>query len=1308
MGGGSPNTEVPRSRNLAHEIGHYLGLFHPWSGGVSVFEPIGLCNVDDGCADTPRTSVATQTRAGAPCTGLPSCLTGDDIQFPMAQNYMDYAADRCRHMFTLCQRERMRTVLESTTFRRTLWEGNDALRSVDDALLQIQNNIGFTSSGSFHLDCPNRVFFEDVEIANYGANPISSIEVQFFIGDTAHGAKRTIDFSPALASHARMTLFEYSSGNEVRIPIAADLYEGEVSLRIISVNGVADTEDDYGRNTYTVEVDRERVESGLPSLEFSVDSDGDDEINFAAGAGYDDAFSVETGSNGNKLLRIHRSLESAEDGHTSASLLSPYVSVSEILNEGGGDYALGVRLRYSYVANDLSEGDRLLLVLFDCQGESFVPYGGTDVDVATSHYPEGGEVPHERTFRDIHLPLPISRDGRVTTYDVFTTERRLRDSVQVVLLAWNGGGSDLFIENFEFTRTLNSDLPNVDFGVVGQFHDPYVCETDEVIPNVISRLRYANYGKEVGLAEVTIQDQGRGIEVFTYHESSLIGADTPYRMEGRELGSPLYEGSSLSFESKPLFVVEGFNRFLLSVEDSRAGMDTNTANNTIEYSQYYTKNDPEPLSRAGFTETFSSDNLVWVSDFVGAGEEGGWVRNSEGSYMELRFSDAVTQKDAYYRLISRRFDFSAVSDGEFIFRVAYSGTDTQNDILRVYAVRRCGVSAGALLYEKSGTALSTSTSTDVQWSPSAASDWREEVVDLTPVLGHDDIFILIVGIKGGDEGRTIHIDDLSFRGGPRRLLASETELNLLSTRGSTELVVSSNIPWVMEEDIAWLTLDKNAGTTTETVTVSYEVNSASGERNGSITLRNNDSEAVITHTINISQAGAPPRALVVTPTPLSLPPTIGSTILTVTSTDVEWLIEEDIAWLTPDQTSGTASGTVTLTYEANTTTNARDGTLTFRSSDIGSPITVVIDISQEGRRLSVSETQLNLSPTMGKVPIRVSTNIPWLIEEDIAWVTSNKTSGTASATVDFSYEANGGTEERMGVITFRSSGSGSPITVRINISQEGRTLSVSETQLNFPFTLGSTQLTVSSNIPWIIEEDIAWLTPNQTSGTATTTVNFSYEANGGTAERMGVITLRNNDSGGSITVRINISQEGRMLSVSETQLNLPFTLGITQLMVSSNIPWLIEEDIAWLTPNQTSGTATATVDFSYEANVGTSERMGVIMFKSSDGADVITHSVEVTQAGTPPVVGVPLASSQEVVLYPNPVEDGVVSLDVSPLLYSSARVRIINFSGAVAWEDTFSRLDARFLRFRPNIARGQAYILHIESGDYSQKLRLLY
>ena len=506
------------------------------------------------------------------------------------------------------------------------------------------------------------------------------------------------------------------------------------------------------------------------------------------------------------------------------------------------------------------------------------------------------------------------------------------------------------MEDLAFTRTPSSDIPNVDLGIGGFAYDPYVCETDEVLPFISHIVNYSNYGKESAFVRYHIREEARDIEITPYETFGYYDAYEPITFVNRYTSFLIYSGAGIDFEDRPLFAGEGFNRYLLSVQDTRAGMDSNPDNNSIRYSMYYTKKEPAPLSRAGITETFSSDNLVWVSDFVGEGDEGGWVRNSRGSYMELRFSDAVTEKDAYYRLISRRFDFSDVTGSEFTFRLAYSGTDTQNDILRVYAVRSCGVSAGALLYEKSGDALNTSTSTDVQWSPSAESDWREEVVDLTPVSGHDDIFLLIVGIKGSDEGRTIHIDDLSF--------------------GSDFLV--------------------------------------------------------------------------------------------------------------------------------------------------------------------------------------------------------------------------------------------------------------------------------------------------------------------------------------------------RELSVSETQLNLPFTLGSTQLTVSSNIPWLIEEDIAWVTPNQTSGTASAAVDFSYEANVGTAERMGVITFKSSDVGTLITHRVEVTQAGLPSVLDVPSASSQEVVLYPNPVEDGVVSLDVSPLLYSSARVRIIDFSGAVAWEDTFSRLDARFLRFRPNIARGQSYILHIESGDYSQKLRLLY
>ena len=252
-------------------------------------------------------------------------------------------------------------------------------------------------------------------------------------------------------------------------------------------------------------------------------------------------------------------------------------------------------------------------------------------------------------------------------------------------------------------------------------------------------------------------------------------------------------------------------------------------------------------------------------------------------------------------------------------------------------------------------------SSTIPWRATGMPDW----VTLSPTSGIAGATVKLthqanastsprnamITFRNTDTGTSIiRSVNISQGGGMERTLSvSDTQVNLLSTRGSRQLMVSSNIPWVMEENIAWITLSETSGTTTATVTVSYEANSASTPRSGIITLRNNDGEAVLTHTINISQVGIPQRALVVTPTQLNLPPTTGSTMFTVTSTNVSWRIEKDIAWVTPDQADGIASATVVLTYQANSTANPRDGTITFRSSDSGSPITVVIDVSQAGR-----------------------------------------------------------------------------------------------------------------------------------------------------------------------------------------------------------------------------------------------------------------------------------------------------------------------------------------------------------------------
>jgi len=85
---------------VAHEIGHYLNLMHPWGGTM------GGCNEDDGVADTPN-----QKEPSGTCTYplYDTCTTsGNGVMYV---NYMDYTPSDCVTMFTIDQKARMLAAL---------------------------------------------------------------------------------------------------------------------------------------------------------------------------------------------------------------------------------------------------------------------------------------------------------------------------------------------------------------------------------------------------------------------------------------------------------------------------------------------------------------------------------------------------------------------------------------------------------------------------------------------------------------------------------------------------------------------------------------------------------------------------------------------------------------------------------------------------------------------------------------------------------------------------------------------------------------------------------------------------------------------------------------------------------------------------------------------------------------------------------------------------------------------------------------------------------------------------------------------
>lgn len=103
IGTGSEN----RSRALTHEVGHWLGLSHPWGDSNNP----GVSCGNDYVTDTP------QTKGWTTCT-----LTGTtcDGQLDNVENYMEYSY--CSKMFTNGQRTRMRAAITNGTGgRNNLW-----------------------------------------------------------------------------------------------------------------------------------------------------------------------------------------------------------------------------------------------------------------------------------------------------------------------------------------------------------------------------------------------------------------------------------------------------------------------------------------------------------------------------------------------------------------------------------------------------------------------------------------------------------------------------------------------------------------------------------------------------------------------------------------------------------------------------------------------------------------------------------------------------------------------------------------------------------------------------------------------------------------------------------------------------------------------------------------------------------------------------------------------------------------------------------------------------------------------------------
>ena len=162
-------------RTITHEIGHWLGLFHP-DGPFD--DPCG----DDHVIDTPPTDDLNQTSS---CSDIYSNCSGKRTR-ELIENYMMYSPDACMNMFTAGQVARMRAVLAVSPSRANLFTGSNApLTETDKLTINLYPNpttadplvdVQLKGNQSFQVDLFD-IAGRQLQTTTYSDSPSSRVSV---------------------------------------------------------------------------------------------------------------------------------------------------------------------------------------------------------------------------------------------------------------------------------------------------------------------------------------------------------------------------------------------------------------------------------------------------------------------------------------------------------------------------------------------------------------------------------------------------------------------------------------------------------------------------------------------------------------------------------------------------------------------------------------------------------------------------------------------------------------------------------------------------------------------------------------------------------------------------------------------------------------------------------------------------------------------------------------------------------------------------------------------------------------------------